>query len=57
MFKHFEESRLLWFSADSLETSQEYELVGLLLGIAIYNSIIVDLNMPKVGMGGGDASV
>lgn len=46
MFKYHEESRLLWFNPDSLETSAEFELIGVLLGIAIYNSIIIDLPMP-----------
>ena len=30
----------------SWESEKEFELVGLLLGVAIYNSIIVDLRMP-----------
>eukprot|EP01041_Mallomonas_annulata_P010022 gene10022-20866_t len=46
MFKYYEESRQLWFNSDCLETVQEFELVGILLGIAIYNSIIIDLPMP-----------
>lgn len=46
MFKYYEESRLLWFNSDSLETGKEFELIGLLLGVAIYNSIIIDLRMP-----------
>lgn len=48
MFKSHEDSRLLWFNSDSLESSQEFELVGLLLGVAIYNSIIIDLKLPLV---------
>ena len=27
---------------------EEYELIGLMLGVAIFNSIIVDLKMPMV---------
>jgi hypothetical protein len=46
MFKSYDETRLLWFNSDSLESSQEFELVGLLLGVAIYNSIIIDLKLP-----------
>lgn len=48
MFKYHEEGRRLWFNSDSLESNREFELVGILLGIAIYNSIIVDFVMPKV---------
>jgi hypothetical protein len=46
MFRYFEESRLLWFSSDCLEQPSEYEMIGVLVGVAIYNSIIVDLQMP-----------
>jgi hypothetical protein len=48
MFKYYADSRLLWFNSDSYETSQEFELIGTLLGVAIYNSIIIDLRMPRV---------
>jgi hypothetical protein len=48
MFRDHEDSRLLWFNSDSLESSQEFELVGLLMGVAIYNSIIIDLKLPMV---------
>lgn len=37
MFKYDEESRTLWFNSDSLEAKSEFKLVGILLGIAIYN--------------------
>lgn len=48
MFKYFEESRCLWFNSDSLESNQGFELIGILVGVAIYNSVIIDLNMPRV---------
>lgn len=48
MFKYYEESRCLWFNSDSLESSQGFELIGTLVGVAIYNSVIIDLNMPRV---------
>ena len=49
MYKYFEDSRLLYFNADSniLDTAQDFELIGILLGMAIYNSIILDLKMPS----------
>lgn len=37
MLKYDEETRNLWFNSDSLESQEEFELVGMLLGIAIYN--------------------
>ena len=46
MFKYYEESRLIWFSSDNFEAAEAFELVGTLLGIAIHNSIIVDLRLP-----------
>ena len=48
MFKSVPESRRLWFNSDSLESAQEFELVGLLVGVAIYNSVILDLRLPRV---------
>eukprot|EP00752_Nemacystus_decipiens_P004319 g3945.t1 len=48
MLKYDEETRRLWFNSDSLESSQEFELVGMLLGIAIYNGIILDVPFPPV---------
>lgn len=47
MFKYHEESRLLWFNSDSFESELEFELIGILLGVAIYNAIIVDFQMPR----------
>lgn len=45
MFQYFTSSRLFWFSGFDNEFS-EFEMIGLLLGVAIYNSIIIDLKMP-----------
>jgi hypothetical protein len=50
MFKYLEESRSLWFTIDSPESDEVFELVGVLLGIAIYNSIILDLHFPIVSV-------
>lgn len=48
MFKYDEESRAMWFNSDSLESTMEFELIGILLGLAIYNSVILDLHFPHV---------
>ncbi|KAI9478074.1 MAG: hypothetical protein EXX96DRAFT_619024 [Benjaminiella poitrasii] len=51
LFTFNEESRLCWFSSNGIldETSiREYKLVGLLLGLAVYNSVILDLHFPLV---------
>jgi hypothetical protein len=42
--------RLTWFSPGGLEvqTEDEYELVGTLLGLALYNGHLVELALPRV---------
>ena len=47
MFMYNEESRTCWFNPSALEPEQ-FMLVGLLLGLAIYNSAILDLHFPLV---------
>lgn len=47
MFVWEEESRTQWFNPHSLETS-EFELIGILLGLAIYNAVILDVRFPLV---------
>jgi hypothetical protein len=32
---------MLWFNSDSYESREEFELIGLMLGVAIFNSIII----------------
>ena len=46
MFKYHEDTRLFWFNGDTFETNIKFELVGILMGIAIYNSVILDLHLP-----------
>ncbi|KAI9311923.1 hypothetical protein BX666DRAFT_876111 [Dichotomocladium elegans] len=49
MFAMNEESRLYWFApnpARDQENLAEFKLSGLLLGLAVYNSIILDLHLP-----------
>jgi ubiquitin-protein ligase E3 A len=48
MLVYDEETKTLWFNKDSLENAGEYELMGILLGLAIYNGIILDLHFPEV---------
>jgi ubiquitin-protein ligase E3 A len=42
------EDRALWINSASLETDREYELVGILFGLAIYNGVILDVQFPMV---------
>lgn len=46
MFQFDEESGLCWFSPTSFENENEYRLVGIIIGLAIYNGIILDIRFP-----------
>ncbi|XP_033122180.1 ubiquitin-protein ligase E3A-like [Anneissia japonica] len=48
MFLEAEETRLLWINGGSLESDDEFELVGTILGLAIYNGIILDVHFPNL---------
>merc|ERR1719192_2108535 len=48
MFIQSSESGMLWFNPASLEAKDKYFLIGMLSGLALYNSIIVRLNFPLV---------
>lgn len=43
-----EETRTFWFNPASFEASGEFQLVGIVLGLAIYNSVILDVHLPRV---------
>ncbi|KAI9724699.1 MAG: putative E3 ubiquitin-protein ligase [Chrysothrix sp. TS-e1954] len=46
MFLYDDESQFCYFNPHSFETSDQYFLVGALLGLAIYNSTILDVALP-----------
>ena len=46
MFRYYEESRQMWFNDQSFEEASMFMLIGLLCGLAIYNSTIIDLPFP-----------
>ena len=48
MFKADEESRLLFFNPHTFEIGLEFEIAGTLIGVAIFNSIILDIPFPMV---------
>ena len=48
MFKYMENTRTFWFSHLSIELETEFKLVGSVLGLAIYNGVILDLHFPPV---------
>lgn len=47
MFVYDEDSGACYFNPFSFETSDQYYLVGALLGLAIYNSTILDVALPS----------
>ncbi|MCJ1403978.1 putative E3 ubiquitin-protein ligase [Xylographa trunciseda] len=46
LFLYDEESRYCYFNPNSFETSDQFFLVGVVLGLAIYNSTILDVALP-----------
>ncbi|KAJ3279630.1 hypothetical protein HK104_001276 [Borealophlyctis nickersoniae] len=48
MFSHDEETRFCWFNGASLEPERQFELVGIILGLALYNGVMVGVNFPRL---------
>lgn len=46
MFLHNDENHLYWFNGQTFEPNINFELVGTLMGIAIYNNTFIDLPFP-----------
>lgn len=46
MFERVDESRNLWFNKNSFEVDLQFELFGTLIGLAIYNQVILDVKFP-----------
>jgi hypothetical protein len=46
MFNYKEDSRVYWFNGKTFESKIKFELIGILMGLAIYNAIILDLHLP-----------
>lgn len=47
MFTYDKMAGVYWFSTTPREDYQEFNLVGVLMGLAVYNSIILDLRFPS----------
>ncbi|QIW97315.1 hypothetical protein AMS68_002833 [Peltaster fructicola] len=47
LFVYDEQSRTCYFNPHTFETSDQFYLVGALLGLAIYNSTILDIALPS----------
>ncbi|ELU04155.1 hypothetical protein CAPTEDRAFT_93626 [Capitella teleta] len=48
MFNYDKTARVFWFSSAPCENYQEFNLVGVLMGLAVYNSIILDIHFPAI---------
>ena len=48
MFTYDQETRSFWFNSSSLENEAQYSLIGIVLGLAIYNNCILDVHFPMV---------
>jgi len=48
MFIHCSESHTYWFNPSSYESLAQFTLIGIVLGLAMYNSVILDLHLPSV---------
>lgn len=48
MFTYDEYTKLFWFNPSSFENEGQYTLIGIVLGLAIYNNCILDVHFPMV---------
>lgn len=48
MFEYDNDTNYHWFNSLTFVSNMDYELVGKILGIAIYNKVILDLHFPRV---------
>ncbi|XP_069157582.1 probable E3 ubiquitin-protein ligase HECTD2 [Procambarus clarkii] len=48
MFVYHPSTRLYWFSLAQDGNLREYNLIGVLMGLAVYNSIILDVHFPAI---------
>ncbi|XP_069492687.1 ubiquitin-protein ligase E3A isoform X2 [Ambystoma mexicanum] len=48
MFTYDEVTELFWFNPSSFETEGQFTLIGIVLGLAIYNNCILDVHFPMV---------
>lgn len=48
MFTYDEDNRYSWLNGASLESERQFELVGIVIGLALYNGVILGLHFPKL---------
>lgn len=48
MFTLNSETQTYWFNPTSFESDAQFKLIGIILGLAIYNNVILDVHFPMV---------
>lgn len=48
MFTTQEDTQTTWFNSTSFESDAQFTLIGVVLGLAIYNNVILDVRFPMV---------
>lgn len=48
MFTYSSEIQSFWFNPTSFENDGQFTLIGIVLGLAIYNNVILDIQFPMV---------
>eukprot|EP00842_Homolaphlyctis_polyrhiza_P004893 jgi/Hompol1/5404/HPOL_004390-RA len=48
MFVYMEETRSSWISGVSLEPERQFELVGIIIGLALYNGVMLGIRFPML---------
>merc|ERR1719235_1047118 len=48
MFRYNSHNKTYWFNPGSFESNLQYEMFGALLGVAIYNEVILDIRFAAV---------
>jgi len=48
MFNYNTSNKTYWFNPGSFESNLQYEMFGVLLGMAIYNRVILDIRFPTI---------
>ncbi|ESN91803.1 hypothetical protein HELRODRAFT_108537 [Helobdella robusta] len=48
MFRFDDETQTFWFNELSFENDAQFTLIGIILGLAIYNNVILDIRFPMV---------
>ena len=46
MFTYMDETQTFWFNSSSYENERQFMLIGIVLGLAIYNNVILDVRFP-----------